>query len=332
MFFGKDSFRGFFMATTASFLQKLQTLGIDVRSENGKLVCDAPKGVMTPEIANAIKLKKSEILAFLKRDQIDTWSSLVPIQPQGSQPPFFCFHGAGGNVLNYSAFIPHLGPDQPIYGLQARGLDGISPPLDRIEPMAVYYLDQIKTVQPHGPYYLGGGCMGGLLALETAQLLHKEGEKTGLLAMFDTMGPHEEASTGGRLLHRIRSHNINELFTYARGKIRGSKENREKMAVCLEYQKNKEPIPHELRFWFIETINFQAIEAYQPTLFDGVITILKGPDETGGIRSDPNRGWQGLATKGLDIYEIPGAHDELVEDPLLGRQLAKCLKQSRKPE
>jgi len=318
------------MSNTASFLQQLRTKGIDVRSENGKLLCNAPKGAMTDKIADAIKNRKNEIIAFLSQKETDKWSPLVPIQPKGRELPFFCFHGAGGNVLNYSILVPHLGPDQPLFGLQSRGLDGITPPFDRIEPMAKYYLEHVQAVQPHGPYSLGGGCMGGLLALEVAQLLQKTGETIGLLAMFDTIGPHEEASTGGRLLHRVKNHNMGELLTYTKNKIRERRENQKKMAACLEYQQKNEHIPHELRYWFIESINFQAIEAYQPQLFDGVITLLKGPDATGGIRSDPNRGWQGMATRGLDIYEIPGAHDELVEEPLLGKTLAQCLKQSRK--
>lgn len=115
------------------------------------------------------------------------WSPLVAIQPAGSRPPFFCMHGAGGNVLIYRDLSLDLGQDQPFYGLQSQGLDGSSPPLTKIEEMAALYLKEIRKVQPHGPYFLGGYCMGGTIAFEVAQQLQAAGEQIGLLALFDTM-------------------------------------------------------------------------------------------------------------------------------------------------
>jgi amino acid adenylation domain-containing protein len=117
------------------------------------------------------------------------WSSLVAIQPLGSKPPFFCVHAAAGNVLFYSDLARHLGSDQPFYGLQAQGLDGDEDPYNRVEEMASHYIDEIRTVQPKGPYLLGGLSFGGVLAYEMAQQLRAQGEKVGLLVLFDTYGP-----------------------------------------------------------------------------------------------------------------------------------------------
>ena len=69
------------------------------------------------------------------------WSPLVAIQPNGDKLPFFCVHGAGGNVLVFRDLSRRLGPDQPFYGLQAQGVDGKLPPLERIEDMASQYLE-----------------------------------------------------------------------------------------------------------------------------------------------------------------------------------------------
>ena len=104
------------------------------------------------------------------------WSPLVPIQISGSRPPFFCMHGAGGNVLTYRELSKHLGSDQPFYGLQCPGLDGKCPPLTKIEDMARLYGREIRKVQPNGPYFLGGYCMGGTIAYEVAQQLTQAGE------------------------------------------------------------------------------------------------------------------------------------------------------------
>jgi thioesterase domain-containing protein/acyl carrier protein len=114
------------------------------------------------------------------------WSPLVAIQKEGSRPPLFLFHGAGGNVLIYRGLSCHLS-DQPIYGLQAQGLDGSQPPLTTVEDIAALYVKEIKKVQPRGPYYLGGYCGGGTIAYEAAQQLQADGERVALLALFDTM-------------------------------------------------------------------------------------------------------------------------------------------------
>src|SRR6202035_6054305 len=115
------------------------------------------------------------------------WSPLVAIQDSGSRPPFFCVHGAGGNVLIYRELSQNLGPDQPFYGLQSQGLDGTYPPLTRIEDMAATYMKAIRRRQPHGPYLIGGYCGGGLIAFEVAQQLQSQGEQVALLALLDTM-------------------------------------------------------------------------------------------------------------------------------------------------
>ena len=140
-------------------------------------------------LATLFEAPTVEELARLVRQGAEEsdWWSLVPIQPMGSRPPFFCVHGAGGNVLIYRDLSECLGSDQPFYGLQAQGLDGSRPVLTTIEDMAALYVKEIRRVQRHGPYLLGGYCMGGTIAFEMAQRLVSEGERVALLALFDTM-------------------------------------------------------------------------------------------------------------------------------------------------
>lgn len=118
------------------------------------------------------------------------WHSLVPIQPEGNRPPLFCIHGGGFNVLIYRQLSLNLGLDQPVYGLQARGLDGKTTPHSTLEDMAADYVRFIQTIQPEGPYFLGGLSSGGRIALEMAQQLSKQGQEVALLAMFDGYGPN----------------------------------------------------------------------------------------------------------------------------------------------
>lgn len=117
------------------------------------------------------------------------WSPLVPIQPAGSSPAFFCVHPIFGVVFPYYKLAQNLGKNQPFYGLQPIGLDGKSSPLTRIEDMATHYIEALRTVQPKGPYFLGGWSFGGWVAFEMAQQLQKSGEEVALLAVLDTLAP-----------------------------------------------------------------------------------------------------------------------------------------------
>ena len=126
------------------------------------------------------------------------WKSLVAIQPAGSKPPFFCVHAHDGGVLFWRDLARHLGSDQPFYALQAQGLDGRQPPHDRIDEMAAHYIKEIRALQPEGPYFIGGHCIGGLIAFEMAQQLHAQGERMGLLALFDSYAPRRTGRRGVR--------------------------------------------------------------------------------------------------------------------------------------
>ena len=115
----------------------------------------------------------------------DRWKALVPIRSTGTRPPLFVVHGAEGNVLLYRALAARLGEDQPVYGLQSYGLDGKAPAETDFERLAARYIEEIRQVQAHGPYMLGGYCLGGTIALEMARQLMEAGETVGLMAMIE---------------------------------------------------------------------------------------------------------------------------------------------------
>ncbi|HOM18842.1 MAG TPA: thioesterase domain-containing protein, partial [Thermoguttaceae bacterium] len=113
-------------------------------------------------------------------------SSLVPLQLKGAKKPFFLVHPAGGTVFCYQALVQYLAADRPVYGLQAVGLDGVRPPHETVQDMVAHYLAAIRSVQPNGPYLLGGWSLGGNLAFAMASQLAQEGEPVELLALFDS--------------------------------------------------------------------------------------------------------------------------------------------------
>ncbi|WP_245919945.1 amino acid adenylation domain-containing protein [Actinomadura mexicana] len=109
---------------------------------------------------------------------------LLPIRASGTRPPLFVVHPAGGLAWGYLQFQRHLGADQPIYGLQARAFTRSRLP-ESIAEMADDYLEQIRAVQPSGPYHLAGWSLGGLVAYEMALRLQAAGERVALLALID---------------------------------------------------------------------------------------------------------------------------------------------------
>ncbi|MFH8386631.1 amino acid adenylation domain-containing protein [Kitasatospora sp. NPDC018058] len=124
---------------------------------------------------------------------------LLPLRASGDRAPLFCIHPGGGLSWCYSGLLKYLGPGRPIYGLQARGLAAPADLPQTIDEMAADYLEQIRAVQPTGPYHLLGWSFGGMVAHVIATQLQAKGESVGLLAMLDAypIVPVDEEGQGG---------------------------------------------------------------------------------------------------------------------------------------
>jgi pimeloyl-ACP methyl ester carboxylesterase len=141
-------------------------------------------------------------------------STLVAIQPQGRYPPLFFSHGADGSVFYYRRLAEHLAPDLPFYGIQAPST-GQAPA--SLAEMAAGYIADIKILRPRGPYFLGGYCMGGTVALEMARQLQSAGEQVSLLVLIDTYdwtrcAPGSRSERLAFLAQKLRFHGGNVLL------------------------------------------------------------------------------------------------------------------------
>ena len=125
-------------------------------------------------------------LRILSDSSAPRWSSLVPLQPEGARAPLFLMHGVKGDVFCFVELARLLAPGQPVYGLQAEGLDGRTPRHETLEAMAAHYVEEILSFQPQGPYHLGGFSLGGMIAYEAARQLRLRGHEVALLALIDT--------------------------------------------------------------------------------------------------------------------------------------------------
>ncbi len=133
---------------------------------------------------------------LLKSDNalINLFDILFPIKSTGSRPPLFCIHHGGGLSWCYASLSRHLDADQPIYGLQARGFDGVSPLAETVDAMVADYIKLIRRLQPKGPYHLLGWSLGGSIAHSIAVQLEQQDEKVVLLALLDSRSTYSDDS------------------------------------------------------------------------------------------------------------------------------------------
>src|SRR5579872_3724243 len=126
------------------------------------------------------------LAAFVDQPVAPQLPPLVLLKSGTEQPPVFIIHGLGGSIMEFFELIKHIRTPHPIYGFQAKGTDGTSAPLVRIEDMARLHLKSIRNLQPRGPYTLIGYSLGGVIAFEMARRLSANGEKVALLTMIDS--------------------------------------------------------------------------------------------------------------------------------------------------
>jgi amino acid adenylation domain-containing protein len=248
-----------------------------------------------------------------------SWSSLVPIQPRGSRPPFFCVHGIGGTVLRFRDLARHLGEDQPFYGLQAKGLDGRQACASSVEEMAADYIREMQKAQPQGPYFLGGYSFGGMVALEMAQQLRAEGEEVGIVALLDTFPGRPMSSS--ELLAKLLRMPLKEKISYSIGRAR-------RFATYVRRRLSRQLPPDLLA---VRKACYLAESRYAPKVYNGAITVFR--PSTKSLRSvdDAMGGWNDWSAGGVEIHEISGRHDNMFFEPnvaLLAEKLSECLRRT----
>ncbi|HVH69789.1 MAG TPA: alpha/beta fold hydrolase, partial [Candidatus Dormibacteraeota bacterium] len=265
------------------------------------------------------------------------FSSLVQLKNGTEEPLVFITHGIGGNVMDFFQLVKHIRSPHPIYGMQAKGLDGSEEPFDRIEDMAKFFLNAIKEVQPQGPYLLIGYSLGGLVALEMAQHLSESGEKVALLALLESY-PHRRhlsANQRIRLLGRLLRNRITtlihlrprEAFSYilhpaerfAHVSRNGGKSGRSQLPLDVWFT------PEIMR---MRDRSYLALKHYRPRYYPGKIHFVRAERST-EFPSDPRAVWGNLAAE-LEVDTVPGDHLEIVNTHFerLGRVLSRYLQEA----
>ena len=272
------------------------------------------------------------------RPMANTPSSIVPIQPHGSAAPLFVIHGVLGDVLRFYQLAMQIGTDHPIYGVQAQSMVTGQPALLRLEDQAAYYLSEIRKIQTRGPYYLLGYCFGGKVAFEIAHQLRALGEQVELLGLLDAWQldwviqirrrgnvPLPFDRRVARFLGNFRPLSLVQKTAYLPGRL---------VIRILPWIYLVAPslgfrsVPSFMKR--TEDINRAAGMNYRLRRWPGPLTLFRA-----AVQPDPRMprdlGWTAFAEGGVEVYEVPGDHDVMFQEPnirILAAQLRARLQKS----
>jgi thioesterase domain-containing protein len=246
----------------------------------------------------------------------------------------------------YTNLARYLGPDQPVYALKSRAMDGLEE-FDRIEEMAAHYVRELRAFQPDGPYCLGGYCFGGDVAYEMARQLQAQGQTIALLALMNCTPPN---SNFGRIrcspafLARFLG-NVTYWLGYC---LRWSAEQRRQY-----FRWKARMLRKKLARWFtrsprntspfdVESVvdlstysgdqrqlweaHIRALIDYHPQPYPGRVTLLRTRGYPWLCSFDPQYNWGDLAAGGVTVRLVPGAHESILAEPHVSA-LAEALKE-----
>jgi len=263
------------------------------------------------------------------------WSSLVPLQTQGSKPPLFLIHGVGGDVYVFLELAGLLGADQPVYGIQAVGLDGKTPRHVTVEAMAAHYVKEIVSFQPEGALYLAGFSLGGVIAYEVARQLHQQGRRVALLALLDSgpVGPTPWIYYGLAMLSylpvRFRHHfqrwcrlPLARQWAYLHGRwaaIRHWMQGNvaQPAPVTAAPPLNIQPPEVPGFFDYYHAVAY----AYRFSPYPGTVDFFVSDDGMPGWRWY----WRHLVRGGVSFHRVPGEHNDILLSPHHRPALAESL-------
>ncbi|HVV01588.1 MAG TPA: amino acid adenylation domain-containing protein, partial [Verrucomicrobiae bacterium] len=281
----------------------------------------------------------------IKESAVVHSSSVVQIQPRGSRTPLFLVHGAGGGMFwGYMNLSRHLGLDQPVFAIRSRALDGRDE-FETIEEMAESYIKDLKTVQPSGPYLLGGYCFGGNVAYEMARLLEQRGEKS-LLLLLNAAPPNSSYTNfrmtagwwgrfaknllywGNYVRHWTPSQR-REFFRWKRERFAAKLGLLRRPASAASKVDVGDMVdlslfsPEERKAW---EAHIRALLLYHPGKFQGAVNLIRSPGHPMWCSFSPDYGWGPLAKGGVQVTIVPGAHEKILEEPCVKTVAAELQK------
>jgi thioesterase domain-containing protein/aryl carrier-like protein len=255
----------------------------------------------------------------------ERWTPLVPLQTRGRKTPFFCVHPIGGNVMCFRTLAQQLKAERPFWGLQAPGVDGICSPETTVEALARQYVRAIRTVQPRGPYMLGGWSFGAIVAYEMACQLRSEGDRVAALVAIDAAIQY----SFGVVINMFPNDGVG-LWGFLRKPLE------EQIAAFRERLGSSQLLPPGAndetarRIFHNCEVHIRAALDYAPPDYDGSLTLFSAQVPCIRPRRTPLQEWKSLCRQ-VEQVEIPGDHFTMMKPPhieTLAIHLRTCLDRS----
>lgn len=267
-----------------------------------------------------------QLALVIQNDEPDSpYSSLVPIKPEGNKIPLYIIHGIGLNILNLYNLVSNLDADQPVYGLQAIGLDGKIKLPDSIEAIAQFYNEEIMKHNPTGPYAIAGYSFGGYIAYELVRQLKEMGKDVRLLAMFDTNLQEPTHQYRGTKKFNIKlarqfkklAFRVSTLFTQPVNTFSYLKNEYtiefmfflKRLGIIKEY--HPENLPEYMQDIADEL--YTAFNSYKVKPAHVKIDLFKAGKRLYYVDEPKLLGWGKYALDGVQTYNVPGDHKDMFE-------------------
>ena len=293
--------------------------------------------------------------AISQEESLASESLLFEIRAKGSKPPLFLINAMGTGMLAYKLLAKYLDPELPVYGIRAVGMDDNRVPHNRIEQMAEAYIEEIRSVQAEGPYFIAGVCTGGTVAFEMASILSSRGLEVAFLGLIDSTArpilsddaeDNSAEKTSPTFFDRYIKHNfmlrgLNNLFGVVsdpklklKDKLSFTSDMVEQLYKKIVYKlesityKNNEQIPYQLRRLRVFDAGEEALAHYTPRTYRGKVILIRANDNPEHIYQNYQLGWDEFVTEELEIYEISADQTTLLFEPhirTLAAKLNSCL-------
>ncbi len=294
----------------------------------------------------------AELADILRKENwTPPWSSLIPLRPGGSKPPLFLMHSHGGNVIEYHALANQLDSDQPVYALQAKGLDGNIVKGRSLEEIAAAYVAEIRSFQPGGPYYLGGFCLGGSIALAAAQQLSEAGQEVALVLLIQSTHPDAvrfkpEITQVQRIRYSAQKRIDLEMenlsnrgwkYVVERGRYLWDRAGARAQMLLDRLAEKENNDPSQLPMNYILEVlgdeHERALHEFVPRPYGGDVLLFRASKQLIGQNVDEVLGWKEVFTGRLEVCEVQGHQQNMMSMPhvlQLGTEMTNRLNAAQK--
>ena len=242
----------------------------------------------------------------------------MPIQPKGTRRPFFVVTAPDANPIGYGLLARNLSADQPVLGLQPhykRLTEGEYQETE-LDLLAAQSIEAMRKAQPEGPYLLGGMCEGATIAFTMARQLSEQGSEVALLAIFDTWVTE---NTYSRFWFHF------DYYVRRIGPVLKLGPRQVLRIVRRKINNLRRHVINPLRYTYWPSGDFV------PRVYGGRVTLFRTHKQPYTRIRDPQLGWGGKASGGVEVHVVPGTHQTLLREPhvkVLAQQLSDCIRRA----